>query len=286
MKLSASSQSKREQFRKGIDISMALFLCAVVLLPLLWMVISSFKPETEIYKVPPTLLPEHWSLEGYRLLFLYTKFPRYFLNTFIVATTSAVMAILLSIGGVYGVTRFRFFGAQMFTFLILMIYMLPPILLTIPLFTLWVRVGLADSLLSLSLSYVAITFPFALWMSRSYFDTIPIELEESAMVDGATRFKAFFLITVPQALPGLIATFIFTFILAWNEYVLALVLLSSDENYTVSLGVANLIASIALYSWPMVTAAGTLATIPILILFFLVQRRLVSGMSVGALAGK
>ena len=286
MKLSAPSQSKQEQLRKGIDISLALLICAVVLLPLLWMVISSFKPETEIYKVPPTIFPEKWSLEGYRLLFLYTKFPRYFLNTFIVATSSAVIAILLSIGGVYGVTRFRFVGAQIFTFLILMIYMLPPILLTIPLFTLWVRVGLADSLFSLTLSYVAITFPFALWMSRSYFDTIPIELEEAAMVDGATRFKAFIFITVPQAMPGLIATFIFTFILAWNEYVLALVLLSSDENYTVSLGVANLIASIALYSWPLVTAAGTLATIPILILFFLVQRRLVSGMSVGALAGK
>ena len=286
MKLSAPSQSKQEQLRKGIDITLALLICAVVLLPLLWMVISSFKPETEIYKVPPTIFPEKWSLEGYRLLFLYTKFPRYFLNTFIVATSSAVIAILLAIGGVYGVTRFRFVGAQIFTFLILMIYMLPPILLTIPLFTLWVRVGLADSLFSLTLSYVAITFPFALWMSRSYFDTIPIELEEAAMVDGATRFKAFIFITVPQAMPGLIATFIFTFILAWNEYVLALVLLSSDENYTVSLGVANLIASIALYSWPLVTAAGTLATIPILILFFFVQRRLVSGMSVGALAGK
>jgi ABC-type glycerol-3-phosphate transport system permease component len=250
------------------------------------MVISSFKLETEIYRVPPTFFPEQWSLEGYRLLFLYTKFLRYFVNTFIVALTAAVLAILLSIGGVYGVTRYRFLGAQMFTFLILMIYMLPPILLTIPLFTLWVQVGLADNLLSLSLSYVAITFPFALWMSRSYFDTIPIELEEAAMVDGATRLQAFVRITVPQALPGLIATFIFTFILAWNEYVLALVLLSSDENYTVSLGVANLIASIAVYSWPLVTAAGTLATIPILILFFFVQRRLVSGMSAGALAGQ
>ena len=286
MRLGIASQSKRTRIRILLDITIALLLCVLVILPLVWMVISSFKLETEIYRVPPTFFPEQWSLEGYRLLFLYTKFLRYFVNTFIVALTAAVLAILLSIGGVYGVTRYRFLGAQMFTFLILMIYMLPPILLTIPLFTLWVQVGLADNLLSLSLSYVAITFPFALWMSRSYFDTIPIELEEAAMVDGATRFQAFVRITVPQAMPGLIATFIFTFILAWNEYVLALVLLSSDENYTVSLGVANLIASIAVYSWPLVTAAGTLATVPILILFFFVQRRLVSGMSAGALAGQ
>jgi ABC-type glycerol-3-phosphate transport system permease component len=286
MRVGIASQSRRTQVRKTLDFVIAFLLCALVIFPLSWMVISSFKSETEIYSVPPTFFPEQWSLEGYQLLFLYTKFLRYFVNTFIVALSAAVLAILLSIGGVYGVTRFRFMGAQLFTFLILMIYMLPPILLTIPLFTLWVQVGLADNLLSLSLSYVAITFPFALWMSRSYFDTIPLELEEAAMVDGATRFQAFVRITVPQALPGLIATFIFTFILAWNEYVLALVLLSSDENYTVSLGVANLIASIAVYSWPLVTAAGTLATIPILILFFFVQRRLVSGMSAGALAGQ
>jgi ABC-type glycerol-3-phosphate transport system permease component len=286
MRVGIASQSRRTQVRKTLDFVIAFLLCALVIFPLSWMVISSFKSETEIYSVPPTFFPEQWSLEGYQLLFLYTKFLRYFVNTFIVALSAAVLAILLSIGGVYGVTRFRFMGAQLFTFLILMIYMLPPILLTIPLFTLWVQVGLADNLLSLSLSYVAITFPFALWMSRSYFGTIPLELEEAAMVDGATRFQAFVRITVPQALPGLIATFIFTFILAWNEYVLALVLLSSDENYTVSLGVANLIASIAVYSWPLVTAAGTLATIPILILFFFVQRRLVSGMSAGALAGQ
>jgi len=276
----------RAQTRRILDAATALLLSTVVVFPLLWMVISSFKPETEIYQVPPTFFPKQWSLEGYRLLFLYTRFPRYILNTFIVALVSAFLSIVLSIGGVYGSTRFRFLGAKVFTFFTLMIYMLPPILLTIPLYTLWVKVGLADSLLSLSLSYVAITFPFALWMSRSYFGTIPIELEEAGMVDGCTRFQSFYLITVPQALPGLIATFVFTFILAWNEYVIALVLLSSDTNYTVSVGVANLIASRALYSWPLVTAAGTLATIPVLILFFFVNRRLVAGMSVGGLTGQ
>ena len=267
MKLT-NSFSQQLKIRRILDTLIALLLCIVIIFPLVWMVISSFKSETEIYKVPPTFFPQQWSLEGYRLLFLYTQFPRYILNTFFVALVSALLSILLSIGGVYGATRYNFMGARAFTFLTLMIYMLPPILLTIPLYTLWVRVGLADSLISLSLSYVAITFPFAMWMSRSYFSTISLEMEEAAMVDGTTRFQAFYLITVPQALPGLIATFIFTFILAWNEYVIALVLLSSDKNYTVSLGVANLIASIALYSWPLVTAAGTLATIPILILLW------------------
>jgi len=276
----------RKQIRKIVDTMIAALLCFIVLFPLLWMVTSSFKPETEVYQVPPTFFPQKWSLDGYLALLMVTRFPRYFLNTFIVASISAFLAILFSIGGIYGLTRFKFLGAQTFTFLTLIIYMLPPILLAIPLYTLWLKVGLTDSLISLSLSYVAITFPFSLWMSRSYFGTIPIELEEAGMVDGCSRFQSFMLITVPQALPGLIATFIFSFILAWNEYVIALILLASDQNYTVTVGVANLISGRALFSWPLITAAGTAATLPILVVFFFVQRRLVSGLSVGALTGQ
>jgi len=271
---------------KTLDSLIALFICLLILLPLLWMVTCSFKAETEVFKVPPSYIPEHPTLAAYQQLFKFTNFLRYLGNTFVVAFFSALLAIVLSIGGVYGVTRFRFLGGQLFTFMTLMIYMLPSILLVIPLYTFWIQVGLSDSLISLSLSYVALTYPFALWMSRSYFGTIPIELEEAAMVDGASRFVAFIRITLPQALPGLIATFIFTFILAWNEYVLALVLISSEKKYTVSVGIANMITSMALASWPMLCAASTVVTIPVLILFFFVQRRLVTGMSAGALAGQ
>ena len=286
MKNRKTSGSIRKLVSQSLHSGAAAVLCLAVLLPLVWMITSSFKPNDEVFAVPPTFLPKHFSLEGYQLLFAYTHFLTYFRNSFLVATASALLAILLSVGGVYGVTRFRFMGAQLFSYMTLIIYMLPPILLVIPFYTLWVQAGLADSLISLTLSYVAITFPFSLWMSRSYFSTIPLEMEEAAMVDGSTRFGAFLRITVPQALPGLIATFIFTFILAWNEYVIALVLLSSEKNYTVSLGVANLISSMALYSWPMVTAAGVLATVPVLVLFFFVQRHLVSGLSAGALTGQ
>ena len=144
----------------------------------------------------------------------------------------------------------------------------------------------SDTLLSLGLSYVALTLPFALWMCRSYFGTISMQMEEAALVDGASRLKAFILVTVPQAIPGLIATFIFTFILAWNEYVVGLILISSQANKTVSLGVADLIGESAMYSWSMLNAAGVLSTIPILILFIFIQKNLVSGMSAGALTGQ
>ncbi len=284
------NNTKRARYRRwisqGFDALVAGVISLVVVLPLIWMLTSSFKPQNEVFRTPPTFLPEHFSLEGYKLLFTYTHFLVYLRNSFIVATVAALIAITLSVAGVYGVTRFRFVGSQLFTYMVLVVYMFPPILLVIPFYTLWLQLGLSDSLASLSLTYVAITYPFSLWMSRSYFSTIPIEMEEAAMVDGATRLGAFLRITVPQAMPGLVATYIFTFILAWNEYALALVLLSSEKNYTISLGVANLISGMAVYSWPMVNAAGVLATVPVLVLFFFIQRYLVSGLSAGALAGQ
>jgi multiple sugar transport system permease protein len=285
MRLKRLSISK-QQLAQLRDLAIAMGIAFVMLFPLLWMLTGSFKAQTEVFQVPPTILPREFSLEGYRMLFQMTNFVVFFRNSFVVSIAASSIAVLLSIGGVYGVTRFRFLGAQAFTYLTLLIYMLPPVLLVIPLYTLWIRAGLADTLLSLSLSYVALTLPFALWMSRSYIGTIPIEIEEAAMVDGASRFEAFLRVTLPQAVPGLITTLIFTFILAWNEYIIALVLISSEQNKTVSLGVANLIGETAMFSWPMLNAAGVLATLPILVLFAFVQRRMVSGLSVGALTGQ
>jgi ABC-type glycerol-3-phosphate transport system permease component len=253
--------------------------------PLFWMVSGSFKSRGEIYKPPPTLLPQEWTTEGYKMLMYYTDFPAWFRNSLMVSVGASLFALVLGVGAIYGVARFRFIGGRVFTYIILITYMLPPILLVIPLYTFWVRIGLADSLLSLTFTYVTFTLPFALWMLRSYIETISPEMEEAAMVDGATRFQAFIKITLPQAVPGMIATFIFTFILAWNEYLYALVIISSESKKTVALGIGNLIGVKALFSWGMLNAAGVLATIPILLFFIFLQRRLVAGFSVGALKG-
>jgi len=271
--------------RKAILVAIALILSIVMMFPLFWMVSGSFKSRGEIYKPPPSLLPRDWTTEGYDMLMYYTNFPAWFMNSLLVATVSSILALLLGLGAIYGVARFKFVGGRAFTYIILIIYMLPPILLVIPLYSFWVRIGLADSLLALALTYVTFTLPFALWMLRSYIETISPEMEEAAMVDGATRFQSFYKITLPQAVPGMIATFIFTFILAWNEYLYALVMISSESKKTVTLGIGNLVGVKALFSWGMLNAGGVLATIPILIFFVFLQKRLVAGFSVGALKG-
>lgn len=275
----------RRWLRKAAFSSIASIVSLVVAFPLIWMVLGSFKSRGEIYRVPPSLFPRKLTLEGYRLLAYYTDFPVWFRNSLIVAMTAALLAVVIGGITVYTVTRFRFVGGRAFTYSILFTYMLPPILLVIPFFALWVKLHMADKLSSLVLSYVSFTLPFTLWMLRSYFESIPVDMEESAMVDGATRLQAFRLITIPLALPGIIATFIFTFILAWNEYLFALVLLSSESNKTVSLGIASLIGTKALFSWGMLNAAGVLGTVPVLVFFILVQRWLVAGFTVGALKG-
>ena len=279
------SHRQRTWLRKGVFMSIAFVLCAFMLFPLFWMISGSFKPRWETFAVPPTLFPEDPTTEGYDMLFQMTDFKVFFRNSFFVSAASSLIALVVSIGGVYGLTRFRLVGGRLFSYLILFTYMLPSILLVVPLFTFWVDVGMPDSLEALMMTYVSFTLPFALWMMRSYIESIPREIEEAAMVDGAARFQAFRRVIIPQAIPGMISTFIFTFILAWNEYLFALVMISSESKKTVTLGIANLLGGRAIYSWGMLNAAGVLATVPVLILFIVAQRWLISGFTAGAVKG-
>ena len=260
-------------------------LCIILLFPLLWMFSGSIKSISETFDVPPTLLPQHPTTTAYDQLLRMTDFVLFFKNSMIASFSSSAIALVLSIGGVYGLTRYRLRGGSLFSYMILFTYMLPGILLVIPLFTLWVDLGMSDSLTALSLTYVSFTLPFALWMMRSYIGTIPREIEEAGMVDGATRFQSFRRLIIPQAIPGMLSTFIFTFILAWQEYLFALVMISSDEKKTITLGVANLISGRAINSWPVLNAAGVLATVPVLFLFIFAQRWLVAGFTAGAVKG-
>ncbi len=267
--------------------SMVFTLCAVtvlliVLLPLVWMFFSSFKPNTELFQRPPQMLPRVWTVEHYIELWNFTTFPRYFLNTFLVAGIACVIGILVSLASVYAVTRFQFIGARPFTFGVLFIYMLPPILLALPFFRIWFNLGQLNSLPALAITYLTITLPFSLWILRPYIEAIPRALEEAAMIDGCTRFQAFRKVIVPQAWPGIIATFVFTFVVVWNELLYSLVLISDEPKRTVSLGIASLILETSVYSWGLVNAAGVLATIPVLFLFALVTRHMVTGLGAGA----
>ncbi|MFN3641749.1 MAG: carbohydrate ABC transporter permease [Gemmobacter sp.] len=281
----ARRAAARRRFEQALVTLGAIAVLMIVLLPLFWMLVSSFKPNIELFNRPPLILPQAPTTEHYVELWRFTSFPRYFVNTFLVAGISCIVGVTISLASVYAVTRFEFIGSKLFTFGVLFIYMLPPILLALPFFRIWFNLGMLNSLTALAITYLTITLPFSLWILRPYIEAIPRALEEAAMIDGCTRHRAFLLVIVPQAWPGIVASLVFTFVVVWNELLYSLVLISDEPKRTVSLGIASLILETSVYSWGLVNAAGVLATVPVLFLFAFAARQMVSGLGAGAVKG-
>ncbi|MGQ9494018.1 MAG: carbohydrate ABC transporter permease [Anaerolineae bacterium] len=264
----------------------ALLVALILGMPLLYLIASSFKPATEVYRIPPTFFPSRWTLQGYRELLNLSNIVVAFRNSVIVATLAASLGVALSVGLCYTLTRFQLPGMHFFTYLILFVYILPGILLMIPMYTVAARMGLTQGLLPLALIHVSFTLPFAIWMMRSYFAGIPTELEDAALVDGATRAQAFLQVILPLARPGIIATFIFTFILSWNEVLFASIFATSLKHMVISTTLAHLLQETSGWlSWGMVNAAGVIATVPALVFCAFIQRQLVTGFMAGAIKG-
>lgn len=257
----------------------------VIGFPLFWMVISSFKPGSELYVSPPTFMPERWTLQNYRDLFVQTNFPIYFINSLIVAGAATALSLVIGGLGAYSLSRFNFFGIAGFARVALVCYMLPEVLIVLPLYIYVIQLGLADTLISLVIANTAFTLPLALWFMRSYFNAIPLSLEESAMVDGCTRFGAMWRVTVPLAIPGLVSVGVFSFNHAWNEFLFALVFISSENKKVLPLGLATWIGQDNIYSWGMLLSGAVLITIPVIAFYLLVQRKLVVGLSEGGAKG-
>ena len=252
--------------------------------PFLWMVSTSLKPPGEVFAQPPTFMPKAATLENFGRLFGSTNFLTYFGNSLTVSGLAVLLTTLVGAAGAYSLTRYRYPGREQIAGLILCTYMFAPIMIVIPFFILVKRVGIENTHLALVLAFVSFCLPFTLWLLRAFFETIPIELEEAALVDGAGRFRAVVYVVLPLALPGVIATSIFTFILAWNDYIFTRILISADELKTLPVGVQDLFHS-ALIDWGLIMAAGVLITIPALAFFILVQRHLVAGWGSGGLKG-
>ncbi len=259
---------------------------SVVGFPLFWMLICSFKPGSELYSTPPTFLPNQWTLQNYRDLFIQTNFLTYFANSLIVAFGSTFLSLIVGGLGAYSLSRFKFFGIVAFSNATLVCYMLPEVLIVLPLYIYVVKLGMADTLISLIIANTAFTLPLALWFMRSYFNAIPVSLEESAMIDGCTRLGAMMRVTVPLALPGIVSVGVFSFNHAWNEFLFALVFVSSETNKTLPLGLATWIGQDNIYSWGMLLAGAVLVTIPVILFYLLVQRKLVVGLSEGGSKGE
>lgn len=253
--------------------------------PLVWMVLSSLKPDYETAAYPPTLLPETVTFENYQNLFRISDFGTYLRNSVIVATVATAATLIIGLVAAYALSRFRFRILRGIGEVSLFAYMIPPILVLVPIARIISRLHLANNLIALIILYAATLLPFALWVLRSYFNGIPIELEHAAMIDGCTRFGAFYRVVVPQAIPGVISTGIFTFNAAWSEYLFASTLMTSPSKTTLSPGMALLFDQTGVYSWGLVMAAAVFMTVPVVVLFIIAQRQLVSGLGEGAIKG-
>ena len=270
--------------RAGLLYAGGLLLLIVGAFPLFWMLSTSLKPSAEIFATPPRLVPAHPTLENFGRLFSDTAFVTFFRNSALVSLATVALTLSVSALGAYGLTRFAFAGRDKVAGLILVTYMFAPVMIIIPFYILVKQLGIVNTRFALVLSYTTFCLPFCLWVLRAFFQSIPLELEEAALVDGAHRGKAVWYIVLPLALPGLIAAAIFTFILAWNDFLFALVLITSDELKTLPVGVNDLFNA-TIVDWGMIMAAGVMITVPTVCFFAAVQRYLVQGWGSGGVKG-
>ncbi|MFD5321465.1 carbohydrate ABC transporter permease [Streptomyces sp. NPDC127098] len=270
--------------RAGQYLALAAYLVFLAF-PLLWLVSTSFKSPQELGSIDPTWFPREPSLDNYRDAFDAQPLLRSALNSLLVAVSAALIAVAISVPAAYVMVRFRSRISQAGTVWILISQMFPFVLVIIPLFLVLRNLHLINSLPGLVLVYVVWNLPFALWMLQGYVRAVPPELEEAAAMDGAGRLRTLASVVLPMLTPGLVATLMFSFVTAWNEFFFALVLLKSPEKQTMSVILTHFIGAEGVADLGPLAAASVLATLPTLLFFALLQRRLVGGMLAGAVKG-
>ncbi|HZD57104.1 MAG TPA: carbohydrate ABC transporter permease [Anaerolineales bacterium] len=271
------------------------FFLTSILFPFYWMISSSFKTRAEIGAREPVYVPSAFRLEAYQELFQpdnpsYQDFGTNILNSIKVAIPTAVVAVILSTLGAYAIARLRFRGKNVLLNSILMIYLFPGVLLIIPLFAMLAQIGdrlgfnVQDNLPVLVFTYLAQTLPVALYMLTNYFRTIPSEIEQAGLIDGCSRFDVIWRITLPLAIPALVSVAIYTFMIAWNEFLYAFIFLNNHDLFTMPIKI-NTIFNDPTPRPHVVMAASTIMTIPVVILFLAMERFLEEGLTAGGVKG-
>lgn len=277
-------RNRSQLARQGL-IYLAVFLVLfIILFPFYWLVISSIKTKPELYAANQTLFPRTVTLDSYRELLTLSPFLRYYLNSVLISCGTVLVTLALSVTAAYSIGRLRFPGRQVISRLIVAAYLFPGILLLIPTYLLITKAHLNDSLLSLVVAYTTTLAPYSAWLLKAYFSSIPGELEEAAMVDGASRLRSIWSIVLPLAKPGIVTTAIYIFIMSWSEYMFAVVMITSDIKRTIPLGLASWMAQYHI-EWGVMTAGAVLTAIPVLIFFVAIGRAFVSGLLGGAMKG-
>ncbi len=260
------------------------FFFVLAVFPIYWIIITSLKPAAETVSVPIQYWPQNITLQNYADVFRLTMFPTFFKNSLVVSVTSGLLTVVLSVMAAYPLARFAFRGKRLTMMLFLITQMIPTIVMIVPLFILFNKIGLINTLGGLIVPYTVTAIPFCSLMMMGFFKQVPVSLEEAAMVDGCGRVSALVRVVMPVVMPGVAATFVFAFIAAWNELFFSIMFINSEAKKTIPAGISIFIQKVEV-NWAMMTAAAVIAMVPVLVLFLFIQKYLVQGLSAGAVKG-
>jgi multiple sugar transport system permease protein len=268
----------------ALSYAVLLTLGLIVLFPFYWMTVTSFKGEDQMRSLVSMLWPSPFIVENYQQLIGKTEFVSWYANSVIVSVASTFVATAVGTIGAYALARLKFLGRGFMASATLITYLVPPSILFIPLYAQIKALGLANSLYGLVLSYPSFTVPFVTWLLMGYFESIPEELEESAMIDGATRFGAFRRIILPLAAPGVLAAALYAFTQAWNEFLYSLVFITDARLRTLPVGLASFITG-DVYGWGYLMSGAVLTTLPVIAAYMYLQKYMVEGLTAGSVKG-
>jgi multiple sugar transport system permease protein len=255
-----------------------------VLFPFYWMTITSFKTEEQMRSIVSMFWPQPFAIENYQQLLAKTEFVAWYGNSVFVAVSSTLLATAVGTIGAYALARLKFFGRGFMASATLITYLVPPSILFIPLYKQMQGLGMANSLSGLIAAYPSFTVPFVTWLLMGYFESIPEELEEAAMIDGATRFGAFYRIVLPLSAPGVLAAGLYAFTQAWNEFLYALVFITDGRLRTLPVGLASFITG-DVYGWGYLMSGAVLTTLPVIAAYIYLQKYMVEGLTAGSVKG-
>jgi multiple sugar transport system permease protein len=275
------TRARRRMTMKVLVIIALLAGAAFAGFPVLWMLSSSFKSNTEIFEYPPRLFTESFSFDAYVAILTDPEKVRFFINSYVVSLSVTVLTLVVAILAAYAFSRFEFRFKRPLNMIIVSVQAVPPITLLIPYFGLVVTLGLYNTYPGLILTYMVFTLPYAIIMMTGYFNTLPRELDEAVRVDGAGSMTALWRILVPIAVPGIVSVGVYTFMIAWNEYLFALTLTKTQDMRTVPIGIQLLMGQHS-YEWNEMMAMSILGSIPVLVLFLFFQRYFIGGLTSGS----
>lgn len=280
----SASVTRTRRLLKWTGNALLALLLVWTIVPFYWMVATSLKKDKEIYGFEATLIPRQPTFDAYRRLFAQTPFMRYVLNSTIVAVSTTLASLVLGCLAAYALARLRFRGRALIARGLIFTYLVPPSLLFIPLFAVMSTLALTDTRQGLVLAYLGFTVPFCTWLLLGYFRSVPLELEEAALVDGCSRLGALARVILPMSLPALAVVAFFSFTQAWNEFLYANVFVNSPDARTITTGLTLFIVEDVFFWGPMM-AAACLATIPPVVVYLVFQRWVVKGLTLGAVKG-